>query len=265
MRTRDAVLWSAIGLATACAQAPTAAPAPARDVSTALLAARILDLGHPLASSDPTWDGPPVFAYRTVATFAKDGYQAGQFTTDEHFGTHLDAPAHFAPGGLTVDRIPADRLVRPAVCVDVRAKVAADEDYRVTVADLEAFEQAHGRIAPGTFVLIETGWDTRWPDAARYMNVRAGVRHFPGLSVAAAALLARDRRVAGIGIDTASIDYGPSTKFEAHQTTMPQGVYHVENATGLEALPPSGFTVVVAPIKIRGGTGGPARVFAFLP
>ena len=94
------------------------------------------------------------------------------------------------------------------------------------------------------------------------MNERDGVKHFPGLSVEAAALLARERKVAGIGIDTPSVDYGPSAKFETHHTTMPENVYHVENATNLTRLPPRGFTVVVAPINLVGGSGGPTRVLA---
>ena len=238
------------------AAAASSAPAPAWS--------RVVDLGHPLAATDPSWDGTPVFSWKPAASFAKEGYFAGQFSTEEHFGTHLDAPAHFAKDGLTVDRIPADRLVRPAIVIDVSAQASRDEDYRVTVADIQQFEVAHGAIPADSVVLIATGWDARWPDAARYMNVRAGVKHFPGLSVDAARVLAADRKVAGIGIDTASIDYGPSEHFEAHQTTMPLGVYHVENVTRLSDVPPTGATVVIAPIKIAGGSGGPARVFALV-
>jgi kynurenine formamidase len=256
MRVRAAVGLILFALAAAfvgCAQRAEPASAP-----------RVVDLGHALAESDPTWSGERVFTHKTVATMAKDGYFAAEFATEEHFGTHLDAPAHFAPGGLTVDRIPADRLVRPAVCINVTAAVQASEDYRVTLADLQAFERDHGAIAEGADVLIATGWDARWPDAGRYMNVRNGVKHFPGLSVEAARFLAADRKIAGLIIDTPSVDYGPSEKFEVHQVTMSAGLYHVENAAGLTSLPSTGFTVVVAPIKIQDGSGGPARVFALL-
>ena len=158
-----------------------------------------------------------------------------------------------------------DRLVRPAVRIDVTAKVAADEDYRLAVEDIRAFESRHGRIAEGVLVLVATGWDSRWKDPARYMNVRNGVKHFPGISVEAATLLARDRKVAGIGIDSPSVDHGPSEHFETHRTTQPLNVYHIENAANLTALPATGFTVVVAPVNIAGGSGGPTRVFALLP
>jgi len=240
-------------LSVGCGSVPPPAP----------VAERVIDLGHSLSVTDPTWSGGPVFSHRTLAEMPKQGYFAAAFSTDEHFGTHLDAPSHFAPEGLSVDRIPADRLVRPAMCLNVVAQVQANEDYRVTLADVEAFERERGVIPDGTTVAIATGWDARWPHVGRYMNVRAGAKHFPGLSLEAARHLVQ-RRVAGIVIDTPSVDYGPSETFEVHRLTQPAGVYHIENARGLTALPATGFTLVVAPIKIQGGSGGPARVFAML-
>jgi kynurenine formamidase len=222
--------------------------------------ARILDLGHPLSDTDPTWSGNKAFSRSGTVG---EGFAMGQFSSDEHFGTHLDAPVH-AGGRLTTDQIPVDRLLRPAVCIDVQAATARDEDYRLTVDDIRRFEARHGRIPEGSVVLVATGWDRRWPDQARYMNDRGGVKHFPGLSVEAAALLAKERKVAGIGIDTPSVDYGPSAKFEVHHTTMPENVYHIENATRLTELPPRGFRVIVAPINLVGGSGGPTRLFALL-
>lgn len=244
------------GLATAACStpAPTAAGQP-----------RIVDLGHALAETDPSWTGEKVFTRSTAAAFDKDGYAAGRVSTEEHFGTHVDAPAHFAVDGLTVDRIPADRLIHDAVVINVAAQAAKDEDYRLSRSDIDDFERAHGAIAEGAIVLVATGWDARWPDAARYMNVRDGAKHFPGLSVEAATYLARDRKVGAIGIDTPSIDYGPSADFAAHKTTMPLGVFHIENMSGLTALPATGITVIVAPMKIAGGSGGPTRAFALLP
>ena len=226
----------------------------------ALRQGRVVDLGHPLSESDPSWSGEKVFSRSGVKG---DGFAMGKFSSDEHFGTHLDAPVH-AGGAWTTDQIPVERLVRPGVCVNIEAEAAKDEDYRLTVEDILRFEAKAGRIPEGVVVLVATGWDRRWPDQVRYMNDRAGVKHFPGLSVEAAALLARERKVAGIGIDTPSVDYGPSAKFETHHTTMPANVYHIENAANLTSLPPSGFTVVVAPIDLAGGSGGPTRLFAIL-
>jgi len=220
-------------------------------------AQKVVDLGHALAVSDPSWTGERVFQRKPEKG---DGYVGGSFSSDEHFGTHLDAPAHFG-GAWTVDKIPADRLVRPGICINVTGK---PEDYQVSVADLKAFESKNGAIPEGSIVMIATGWDARWPDQKKYMNDRSGVKHFPGIHPDAAAYLARDRKVAGIGIDTPSVDYGPSAKFETHHLTMPLNVFHIENAANLTSLPATGFTLVVAPIKIAGGSGGPTRVFALL-
>ena len=247
----------ALSVLVACAREPVGPPAAQWT--------RVIDLGHPLAATDPSWDGSPAFSREIVATIEKDGYLAGKFATEEHFGTHVDAPAHFVSGRWTVDEIPADRLIRPAVCVNIAQQVRGNADYRLTVDDVTAFEHAHGRIPDGTTVLVATGWDDRWSlPHGEYMNMRDGVRHFPGISVEAATLLANDRRVAAIGIDTPSIDYGMSEHFEAHNATLAMNIYHIENATGLTRLPPTGFLVVVAPIKIKDGSGGPARVLALV-
>jgi kynurenine formamidase len=243
------------------AGAVLAAAVTSRASAQALPGPKITDLGHPLAETDPTWTGTPVFKYTATR---HDGIFAGAFQTDEHFGTHVDAPAHFVPGGWTVDQIPVLRFVRPAVRVDVRSQCAKSEDYRVTREDIISFERHNGAILPGTIVLIETGWDARWSDPVRYRNEHDGAMHFPGLSVEAANVLV-ERDVAAIGIDTPSVDYGMSTAFEVHHVTLPHNIYHIENVANLLAVPITGFTVVVAPINIKGGSGGPARLFAVVP
>jgi kynurenine formamidase len=254
MVDRRTLLLVAVCSVAACGSNPDRATAP-----------RMIDLGHALAADDPSWEGPPAFERRVAASFEQQGYAAGRIAVDEHFGTHLDAPAHFSAGGWTVDTIPVDRLFRPAVIVDVTAKALSNPDYQVTAEDIRAFEAAHGEIPEGAVALVATGWDRFWPERSKYMGEIGGVKHFPGLSVEAVTLLAKERRVAGIGIDTASIDYGRSAAFEAHKVSMALNVYHIENAAGLTALPPTGFRVLVAPIKIAGGSGGPTRVFALVP
>jgi kynurenine formamidase len=223
---------------------------------------KVIDLGHPLSAEIPSWSGDRVFERTETGS---GGMSMGRFRSDEHFSTHLDAPSHFAPGKWSVDQIPPERLVRPGFCIPVEEKVRGNEDYQLSLADVKAFESREGPIAEGAVVLVATGWDRRLREPGGYMNERGGVKHFPGISVEAAAYLARERKVAGIGIDTPSVDYGPSEKYETHHTTMPENVYHIENATRLTELPARGFTVVVAPIKLAGGSGGPTRVFALLP
>lgn len=213
----------------------------------------VIDLGHSMAASDPTWTGTP--------TFERSGTpQMGRIATDEHFGTHLDAPVHFG-GEWSVDKIPVDRLVRPGVNISV---ADSSEDYQITVEDIKQWESVHGAIPEGAIVLFATGWDSRWPDQQRYLNDRDGTKHFPGISAAAAEYL-KSLGIVGMGIDTPSVDYGPSAAFETHNVTNPAGIFHIENATNLTALPARGFTVVVAPVNIAGGSGGPTRVFALIP
>lgn len=214
---------------------------------------RVIDLGHALASSDPTWSGKPTFE-RTGSP------RMGRIATDEHFGTHFDAPSH-GGGAWSVDLVPVEQLVRPGVCIAITGK---PDDYQISADDVRAWETKHGAVPAGAMVFFATGWDARWPDRARYMNERDGIKHFPGIAPDAARYL-RDHRIAGMGIDTPSVDYGPSTTFETHGITNPAGIFHIESAANLTQLPATGFTVVVAPIKIAGGSGGPTRVFAFVP
>jgi len=116
---------------------------------------RVVDLGHPLAASDPTWTGERVFSRKAEQG---EGYVGGTFSSDEHFGTHLDAPAHFG-GAWTVDKIPVNRLVRPGMCINISARASTAEDYQLTAADVRAFEAKSGRIPDGAIVLVATGWD----------------------------------------------------------------------------------------------------------
>ncbi|MDH5234414.1 MAG: cyclase family protein [Gemmatimonadota bacterium] len=215
--------------------------------------AHVLDLGHPLSATDPTWSGRP--------TFERTGSPSmGRIATDEHFGTHLDAPVH-SGGTWAVDQIPVDHLVRPGVTIAV---TGMPEDYEITLADVKAWEAQHGAVPEGAIVLFATGWDARWSDAKAYMNERDGVKHFPGIAQDAASYL-RERKVVGVGIDSPSVDHGPSETFATHRITNSAGIFHIENAAHLTELPARGFTVVVAPVNTVGGSGGPTRVFALLP
>jgi len=183
----------------------------------------------------------------------------------EHYGTHMDAPAHFPPGKFFLDQIPAAHFFGPGVVIDVRDDVAKDADYRLTAVRVEKWEALHGRVPPGAIVVLRTGWSSRWPDQARYRNMDAsGVMHFPGYSVAATKLL-MSRGVVALGIDTLSIDYGASKDFEVHRTDLPAGLYNLENLANVDQLPEAGAFLIAAPIKLEGGSGGAVRVFAILP
>lgn len=227
----------------------------------------LVDLTHALSPTSPSWPGAPHLVATVEADYPQ-GYFARQLSLPEHAGTHLDAPAHFVRGAATVDVLALADLRGPAVVVDVRAQAQKGADYQVTAADLEAWERAHGAMPDHALVLMRSGWDERWPDEARYRNADAkGVMHFPGFSVEAIAwLIAHHPSFVGVGVDTMSIDPGAlSTSFPAHRKLLAAGKYGVENLGGLAALPARGAVVTVAPLKLSGASGAPARVWADVP
>jgi kynurenine formamidase len=227
---------------------------------------RVLDLSYAINDKLVPWPGDEKFFEAKVnATIEKDGYFTRSFWMLEHYGTHLDAPAHFPPGKATVDQIPVKQLMGPAVVLDVRAEGAKDADYQLPATGVEEWEKRHSRIPEGAIVLLRTGWASRWPDAQRYRNQDAqGKMHFPGFSLGAAKLL-MERKVSGLGCDTMSIDYGASGDFAVHHLALGAGLYQLENLADLTEVPETGAFLVVAPIKLEGGSGGPVRVFALLP
>jgi kynurenine formamidase len=228
---------------------------------------RFVDLGLPLNEKSPFWPGESYkpFKLETIATLEKDGVLSKAFSMPEHLGTHLDAPNHFEKDRPGVDGIPAEQLFGPGVMIDLAVKCEMDADAMLTVADITEWEKTHGAIPRGAIVLLHTGWGKHALNPSRYQNRDVmGKMHFPGYSAEAAEWLVRERDVRGIGIDTMSIDRGLSTKFEVHHAINKARKYGLENVVRLEELPPMGFGVVVAPIKIEGGTGGPTRIWAVL-
>jgi kynurenine formamidase len=227
---------------------------------------KVVDMTYAISDKLPTWPGDEhAFEAKTVATPQKDGYFARSVWMLEHFGTHMDAPAHFPPGKSTLDQIPVSHFFGPAVVIDVRDDVSKGADYRLTPARVQQWETAHGPIGKGSIVLLRTGWGSRWPDQSRYRNTDAsGVMHSPGYSVDAAKLLVA-RGVVGLGIDTLSVDYGPSKNFEVHHVDLPAGLFNLENVANVDQLPETGAFLIAAPIKLEGGSGGAVRIFAILP
>jgi kynurenine formamidase len=227
---------------------------------------RVIDLSYAISNKLVPWPGDEKFFEAKVnASVEKNGYFTRSFWMLEHYGTHLDAPAHFPPGKTTVDQIPVKQLFGPAVVMEVRAESGKDADYQLSAARIEEWEKQHGRIPEGAIVLLRTGWASRWPDVQKYRNQDAqGKMHFPGFSAEAAKLLI-GRKVSGLGCDTLSIDYGASSDYAVHHLSLGAGLYHLENLADMSELPEMGAFLVVAPIKLEGGSGGPVRVFALLP
>jgi kynurenine formamidase len=243
-----------------------AAPGPSSSTFD-LARARIVDLTHPFDDKTPYWPTATTgFELKTVSKGMAPGgyfYSAYSFCAPEHGGTHLDAPVHFAERGKTADEVPLAQLVAAGVVIDVSAKAAADPDYRLAVADVQAWETRRGRVPAGSIVLLRTGWSARWPDRKRYLGDDtpgdASHLHFPSYGKEAAELLVRERKVAALGVDTASIDHGPSTDFAVHRVVAAANVPGLENLDRLGDLPETGAWIVALPMKIGGGSGGPLR------
>ena len=264
---RHRLLIVTLLLAAACSQ--TAPPAP-----SAFPAGTLVDLSHTYDKTTIFWPTAEPFQLTTVADGMTPGgyyYAANNFSSSEHGGTHLDSPVHFAQGKATVEQIPLDRLVGPAVVIDVTPAADAEADYQITTADIQRVEAEDGPIPANAIVLLRTGFSRRWPDAAKYLGTAergdAGVAklHFPGLHPDAARWLVANRPIRAIGIDTASIDYGQSTAYESHRTLFANDIPAFENLTSLERVPRRGTMIVALPMKIGGGSGAPLRAMAIVP
>jgi kynurenine formamidase len=180
-------------------------------------------------------------------------------------GTRIDAPAHFARTLWTVDQIPTERLIAPLVVLDVSANITNHPDYQISIEDIAQWEQAHGPIPLGSVIMARTGWDARWNSAKDYRNAdHNGTMHYPGYSRDAAKFLVEGRTALGLGIDTLSIDHGPSKDSPVRQYTLAHSVYQLENVANLDRAPVTGGMVVVAPTKLERGFSGPVRVLALV-
>ena len=224
---------------------------------------RLLDLTQPLGPATPLWPGSRPLEVEVESDHDADGLYLRNIALPEHAGTHLDAPAHYHPGGATTDRVPLATLVRPAVRLDVRDLVGDDARFALDAATVEQIEGREGRIPAGAAVLVCTGWDRFLDDPARYGGA-SSPPSFPGLARDAARLLVR-RRVAGIGIDTLGVDPGHVVEPLVHRITLPAGLWHLEGLVNLDRVPARGAWLVAGVLPLVDGSGAPARVFAVLP
>ncbi|HEY0764210.1 MAG TPA: cyclase family protein [Pyrinomonadaceae bacterium] len=232
---------------------------------------RIIDLTYAFDSDSVYWPTAEQFKLETDFEGMTDKgyfYSAYRYSAAEHGGTHLDSPVHFAKGRFTVDQLPLERLMGPAIVVDVTSKCATDANYLVSIADFQNWERQNGKIQPGTIILLRTGFGKFYPNRQKYLGTdergAAAVAklHFPGLDPVAARWLTQSRAIKAIGLDTASIDRGQSTLFESHRILFEHNVPAFENVANLDQLPAKGFSVIALPMKIKGGSGGPLRIIA---
>lgn len=235
---------------------------------------RWVDLTHEFAAETIYWPTATTFTLDVVSHgMTEKGYfyAANNYAAAEHGGTHIDAPIHFYRGRNTVDQVPVEQLIGPAVVIDVSKKALKDPDYQIRTSDILAWEQENGELPDNSIVLLHTGFGRFWPDKKRYMGTAqrgpeaVAALHFPGLHPEAAKWLVQNRKLKAIGLDTPSIDYGQSTLFESHQVLFEKNIPAFENVANLGELPITGAWVFALPMKIKGGSGAPLRIVAFLP
>jgi kynurenine formamidase len=233
---------------------------------------KLVDMTYPFSAETLHWPTAKPFNLETVnegRTPQGFWYSSYNYSGSEHVGTHLDAPFHFAEGKWTTEKIPLAQTIGPGVIIDVRQSTEADRDYLLRVGDLQAWEKRYGRIPKGAIVLMHSGWGKYWGERKRYFGTDAPGDtenlHFPGFSKEAAEFLVKQRGVKAVGLDTPSIDHGPSRDFIAHQIFGAANVPIFENVAAVDRLPPKGATIYAIPMKIKGGSGAPLRIFAVLP
>ena len=232
---------------------------------------KIVDLTYAFNEQTIYWPTAKSFVHEKAAwgmTAAGYWYSSANYSASEHGGTHLDAPIHFAEKGWTNDQIPIQNLVGSAVVIDISSACSKNPDYQLNVEDIQKWESKNGKIPDQSIVLVRTGWGKFWPDKKRYLgDVKPGDAsnlHFPAFSKASAKFLVEQRKVKGVGIDTASLDPGTSKDFIAHQIFNGANVYGLENIANLDQLPEKGAWLIALPMKIENGTGGPVRIIALL-
>jgi kynurenine formamidase len=248
---------------------PLSAAAEALNIHTQ----RVVDLTHAFDDKTVAWPTEKRgYELERLSHGKTEGgwfYSANRISTPEHAGTHLDAPVHFGEGKAAASDVPLSRLIGRAVVIDVTAAVLHDRDYLLSRDDVEAWERKYREIPAGSIVLLRTGIDRFWGNPLLYLgDDRPGKTDrlsFPSFGIDAARYLVKERKVAALGVDSASVDGGKSKDFPVHRLLAEHDLPAFENLANLAAIPPWTATIVALPMKIAGGSGGPLRAIAFVP
>lgn len=242
-------------------------------------AVEVVDLTAPLSDRTPVIALPepfantPGFSLEELSRYDERGpaWYWNEIRTGEHVGTHFDAPVHWVTGrdGHDVSRVPVERLVGPAAVVDKSAEAAADPDFLLEVEHLERWQEEHGPLPEGGWLLYRTGWDARAGDPEAFLNADEEGPHTPGIAVECARWLAEEAPVVGVGVETVGTDAGMAGAFDppfpVHAFLAEANKYGLTQLGNLARLPATGSVVVVAPLPIVGGSGSPCRVLALVP
>ncbi len=226
----------------------------------------IIHLSHIIDPGIPTWPGDPPVEIEHVADIATDGFFLRRISMGEHSATHINAPAAFFQDGAGIESYDAGSLVAPAVVIHLADLPDKEEADSLTVEDVVTWEAVHGPVPRESIVLVHTGWSKRWRDPGAYMNIDAsGMPRYPGIDVEAAQVLLEERGAAGLGIDSPGVDAPGDGGYGTNRLALAQGRIVLENLANLEQMPPSGATIAIGALRLRGGSGSPATVLALLP
>ncbi|ASJ76192.1 cyclase family protein [Granulosicoccus antarcticus] len=253
---RSFLKTGAVGAAATVAGAAIGTPAMAAGHGT------VEDMTHTLHEDFPTFFGESQFSREQIFNYAEHSFNLQQFTVNEHTGTHVDAPLHFSADGASVDEIPVSSLIAPLCVIDIAARASKDADTQVTPDDIAAWIAVNGDIPDGACVAMHSGWGPK-VDTDGFRNFDGKVQHYPGFHAEAAAMLL-ETGAQSIAVDTLSLDHGMSPDFATHYAWLPSGRFGIECLANLDKVPASGATLVIGAPKHRGGTGGPARIFAMI-
>lgn len=238
---------------------------------------KVVDLTQPLGPDTPVIDLPSIFApspgltLEVISNYDDKGpaWYWNTLHLGEHTGTHFDAPVHWITGkdraNNTTDTLPVRQFVGPACVVDVSKEVAQYEDFLLTREYVQAWEGEHGKIAPGSWLLLRSDWSKRQGREA-FLNVREDGAHSPGFHPDCLRFLAHERDVLGVGVETVGTDAGQAGAFDppfpAHNIMHGSGRLGLASLCNLDQLPPTGAILIAAPLKIVNGSGSPVRVLA---
>jgi kynurenine formamidase len=239
----------------------------------------VVDLTQPLSEQTPLIQLPepfvntPGWKLRELSRYDDRGpaWYWNAFEGGEHVGTHFDAPIHWATGQDKddVSQVPVRNLVGLAVVIDKSAECAADPDFLLSVDHVKAFEQEHGPLPESGWLLYRTGWDARAHDQREFLNANETGPHTPGIEVECSRWLASEAPIVGIGVETVGTDAGAAHSFDppfpCHSYMLGAGKYGLTQLANLADVPPTGAVLLVAPLKIVGGSGSPCRALAFVP
>ncbi|MDF3054815.1 MAG: cyclase family protein [Gammaproteobacteria bacterium] len=225
---------------------------------------QLIDLTHEVFEGMPQWPGKCPFHESVAESHEDAGAFVNSYEMSSGCSTHMDAPVHFVKGGRSISDFSLEELFNPAVIINLQSKVASNPDYVLSIEDVQSWEHQYGVLPARALVIANTGWYKRWPDPIQFLNKDAnGVMRFPGFSAEVAEYLL-EKNIAGIGIDTLSLDCGIEHDYPVHKIILGADKFQLELLANLDALPESGAYIFTLPTKFKGAPEAPARVVGFV-